>query len=87
MRAAATALRKQQPARVVVAVPVSAAETCDEFRMEVDVIICAAMPELFQAVGLWYKDFSQTSDQEVRDLLEESVRKQKANVKKESQAA
>jgi putative phosphoribosyl transferase len=87
MRAAATALRKQQPARVVVAVPVSAAETCDEFRMEVDEIICAAMPEPFQGVGLWYEDFSQTTDQEVRDLLEKSARKQKADVKKVSQAA
>jgi putative phosphoribosyl transferase len=70
MRAAAAALRKQQPARIVVAVPVSAAETCDEFRMEVDEIICAATPEPFQGVGLWYEDFSQTTDQEVRDLLE-----------------
>jgi putative phosphoribosyl transferase len=87
MRAAAKALRKQQPARVVVAVPVSAAETCDEFRMEVDEIICAAIPEPFLGVGLWYEDFSQTTDQEVRDLLEKSARKQKANVKKESQAA
>jgi putative phosphoribosyl transferase len=87
MRAAAAALRKQQPARIVVAVPVSAAETCDEFRMEVDEIICAAMPEPFQGVGLWYEDFSQTTDQEVRDLLEKSARRQRVNVKKESQAA
>ncbi len=87
MRAAATALRKQQPARIVVAVPVSAPETCDEFRMEVDEVICAAMPQPFLGVGLWYEDFSQTTDQEVRDLLEKSVRKQKANVQKESEAA
>jgi putative phosphoribosyl transferase len=87
MRAAAAALRKQQPARIVIAVPVSAAETCDEFRMEVDEIICAAMPEPFQGVGLWYEDFSQTTDQEVRDLLEKSARTQRVNVKKESQAA
>ena len=87
MRAAAAALRKQQPARIVVAVPVSAAETCDEFRMEVDEIICAATPEPFQGVGLWYDDFSQTTDQEVRDLLEKSARRQKVNMKKESQAA
>jgi putative phosphoribosyl transferase len=85
MRAAAAALREQQPARIVVAVPVSAAETCDEFRTEVDEIICAAMPEPFQGVGLWYEDFSQTTDQEVRDLLEKSA--QKVTVKKESQAA
>lgn len=87
MRAAAKALRKQQPARVVVAVPVSAPETCDEFRMEVDEIICAAMPEPFQGVGLWYEDFSQTTDQEVRDLLEKSAHMQRVNVKRGSQAA
>src|SRR5918996_526610 len=87
MRAAAAALRKQQPARIVVAVPVSAPETCDEFRMEVDEIICAAVPEPFQGVGLWYEDFSQTTDQEVRDLLDRSTRQQKVNLKKESQAA
>ena len=56
-------------------------------RISLKNVICAAMPEPFQAVELWYEDFSQTSDQEVRDLLEESVLKQKANVKKESQAA
>ena len=69
MRAAAAALRQQQPARIVVAVPVSAVQTCDEYRMGVDEIICAVTPEPFQSVGLWYKDFSQTTDEEVRDLL------------------
>src|SRR5215216_1650489 len=69
MRAAAAALRRQQPSRIVVAVPVSAVQTCDEYRMGVDEIICAVTPEPFQAVGLWYKDFSQTTDEEVRDLL------------------
>ena len=69
MRAAAAALRRQRPARIVVAVPVSAPQTCDEYRMGVDEIICAVTPEPFQAVGLWYKDFSQTTDEEVRDLL------------------
>src|SRR5215208_6985896 len=69
MRAAAAALRQQQPARIVAAVPVSAPQTCDEYRMGVDEIICAVTPEPFQAVGLWYKDFSQTTDEEVRDLL------------------
>lgn len=70
MRAAAIALRKQEPARIVVAVPVSAPQTCNEFRAEVDEIVCAATPDPFQGVGLWYNDFSQTTDQEVRDLLE-----------------
>lgn len=70
MRAAATALREKGPARIVIAVPVSAAETCDQFRSEVDEVICVVTPEPFQGVGLWYKDFSQTTDDEVRELLE-----------------
>jgi predicted phosphoribosyltransferase len=70
MRAAAAALREQGPARIVVAVPVAAPETCDEFRSEVDEVICAATPEPFYGVGKWYEDFSQTTDQEVRELLE-----------------
>lgn len=69
MRAAAAALRQQNPARIVVAVPVSAPQTCNEYRMGVDEIICAATPEPFYGVGQWYIDFSQTSDQEVSDLL------------------
>jgi len=71
MRAAAAALRKQGPERIVVAVPVSSPETCDEFRSEVDEIVCAATPEPFRGVGLWYEDFSQTTDEEVRELLEQ----------------
>ncbi len=73
MRAATTALRQQQPARIVVAVPVAVAETCDEFRHTVDDIICAMTPEPFYAVGLWYRDFSQTTDEEVRDLLRQAA--------------
>jgi len=69
MRAAAAALRRQQPARIVVAVPVSAVQTCDEYRMGVDEIVCAVTPEPFHAVGQWYEDFSQTTDEEVRELL------------------
>src|SRR2546423_8162011 len=57
MRAAAEALRALDPAKIVVAVPVAAPETCDEFRQEVDEILCAATPDPFQAVGLWYQDF------------------------------
>jgi putative phosphoribosyl transferase len=72
MRAAALALRKYKPARVVVAVPVASAETCDEFRADVDEIVCALTPSPFHAVGLWYDDFSQTSDEEVRELLRDS---------------
>jgi putative phosphoribosyl transferase len=73
MRAASTSLRLQKPRRIVVAVPVSSPETCDEFRNEVDEIVCAVTPQHFQGVGLWYKDFSQTSDEEVRGLLERAV--------------
>jgi len=70
MRAAAAALRQQNPARIIVAVPVSAPQTCDEYRMGVDEIVCAITPEPFYGVGQWYVDFSQTTDDEVRDLLE-----------------
>jgi putative phosphoribosyl transferase len=69
MRAAAEAIRQQRPARLVVAVPVAATETCDDFRSEVDEIVCAFTPEPFHAVGLWYDDFTQTTDDEVRALL------------------
>ena len=69
MRAAAAALRKQGVAKIVVAVPVGAPETCYEIKLEVDETICAFMPEFFHGVGQFYEDFSQTSDEEVRDLL------------------
>jgi putative phosphoribosyl transferase len=69
MRAAAQAVRAQDPARIVVAVPVAAAETCDELRGEVDEVVCTLTPEPFRAVGIWYDDFAQTTDEEVRDLL------------------
>jgi putative phosphoribosyl transferase len=74
MRAAAAALRRQEPAEIVVAVPVSAEETCDEFRTEVDRVICAMTPEPFRAVGMWYEDFSQTTDAEVHELLDRATR-------------
>jgi predicted phosphoribosyltransferase len=76
MRAAARSLRKQQPRRIVVAVPVSSPETCEAFRSEVDEIVCAATPEHFQGVGLWYDDFSQTTDDEVRELLKRAKQQQ-----------
>jgi putative phosphoribosyl transferase len=69
MHAAIAALRQLQPARIVVAVPTASPETCEEMRAEVDDVICAITPEPFHAVGLWYQDFSQTTDEEVRDLL------------------
>jgi predicted phosphoribosyltransferase len=70
MRAAVEAIHHEKPERVVVAVPVSSPETCEQFRDIADEIICAVTPEPFYAVGLWYEDFSQTTDEEVRDLLE-----------------
>ena len=73
MAAAATALRAQRPSWLVVAVPVSAVETCEAFRDIVDEIVCAATPEPFHAVGLWYEDFSETTDKEVRDLLAQAA--------------
>jgi len=76
MRAAAAALRKLNPARIVVAVPAAAPETCDEFRSEVDEIVCAITPDPFYAVGVWYEDFSQTTDEEVRELLQRTGRRQ-----------
>lgn len=78
MRAAAAALRTQRPARIVVAVPVASPQTCDEFRAEVDEIVCAATPQPFVAVGLWYEQFEQTSDQEVRELLDRAARRHPA---------
>ena len=69
MRAAAAAVRQQKPLRLIVAVPVAAPDTCEDFRAEVDEVICAVTPEPFRAVGLWYEDFNQTSDEEVHALL------------------
>ena len=69
MRAAVAALRAQGPQRIVVAVPVGAQSTCEELGREVDEIVCLATPEPFLAVGRFYDDFSQTTDQEVHDLL------------------
>lgn len=69
IRAAVAAVRKLGSVRVVVAVPVGAAETCEDFEGEADEAVCAREPEPFYAVGLWYEDFSQTTDEEVRDLL------------------
>jgi putative phosphoribosyl transferase len=69
MRAAVAAIRQQRPARLVAAVPLGAAETCESLRREVDELVCPAMPQPFRAVGLWYRDFPQTGDDEVRELL------------------
>ena len=70
MRAAARAVRQQDPAWTCIAVPVGAPETCEELRAEADEVVCPAQPIPFRAVGLWYRAFPQTSDEEVRHLLE-----------------
>jgi predicted phosphoribosyltransferase len=69
MRAAVEALRAQDPARIVVAVPTAAPETCEAFEDTVEEVVCAETPQPFFGVGFWYQDFSQTSDEEVRTLL------------------
>ncbi len=74
MRAAIQALRQKKPGRIVVAVPVAAAPTCEELSSLVDEMVCHATPEPFHSVGFWYDDFSQTSDEEIRDLLERAAK-------------
>jgi predicted phosphoribosyltransferase len=74
MRAAIQALRQQSPAEIVAAVPVAALAACAELSGEADEMVCAATPQPFHAVGLWYEDFSQISDDEVRELLESARR-------------
>ncbi len=69
MRAAVTAVRHQQPAQIIVAVPVGAPSTCSELSKDADQVVCLRSPEPFVAVGLWYRDFTPTSDAEVRALL------------------
>jgi len=73
MRAAVAAVRQQSPRAVVVAVPVGATSTCEEFKAEADEIVCLRTPPDFMAVGAWYEDFSQTTDEEVRQLLADSA--------------
>jgi len=70
MRAAISALRQQHPKRIIVAVPVASVASCAELKKEVEEIICEKTPEPFFSVGMWYDDFSQTSDEDVRDLLQ-----------------
>lgn len=73
MRAAVNALRKMRPARIIVAAPVAARETCESFKEDVDsTCVCVITPQPFYGVGLWYEDFSQTSDEEVCYLLRQA---------------
>jgi predicted phosphoribosyltransferase len=73
MMVAVAALREEKPSRIVVAVPVGSPDSCATIRTVADEVICSMTPEPFQAVGLWYDDFSQTSDEEVHELLELSA--------------
>jgi putative phosphoribosyl transferase len=68
------AIRQQHPAHLTVAVPVGAPDTCRQLAGEADEVVCAAMPQPFRAVGLWYEDFPQATDDEVHELLEEARR-------------
>lgn len=79
MRAAVLALKQKHPKRIVVAVPLGAPETCRQFETEVDEVICGIEPDDFGAVGSWYEDFTQTTDEEVRYLLAHAAHRQKLN--------
>lgn len=76
MRAAVMAIREQGPAHLAIAVPVGAPQTCRSLRKEADELVCPAMPDPFRAVGLWYRDFPQATDQEVHELLDQARREQ-----------
>jgi len=85
MRAAIAALRQKQPAKLIVAVPVGARITCSELEAFADEVICLETPENFSAVGLWYGDFSQITDEEVIDLLERNRKNSEArNISQEA---
>jgi predicted phosphoribosyltransferase len=74
MRAAVRALSQMKPARIVIAVPVAPPSTCNRLRFEVDELVCLQMPEPFYGVGRFYDDFSQVSDEEVKELLNSGLR-------------
>ena len=78
IKAAIAALKKQKAGRIVVAVPVAPASTIDELKTEVDEVICVSTPEFFHAISLWYDEFPQTSDEEVRELLKRAETKKQA---------
>jgi putative phosphoribosyl transferase len=85
MRVAVTAVREQRPARVVVAVPVGALQTCRELATIADDVVCAGTPERLHSVGGWYDDFSQTTDAEVRELLEAAARQSQRGPENENE--
>jgi predicted phosphoribosyltransferase len=69
MRVAIALIKKQEPKKLIVAVPVAPLSTYEDLQLEVDEIVCLQIPEIMSAIGLWYEDFSQTTDEEVRELL------------------
>lgn len=79
MRAATAALQRMQPAKILVAIPVGAAASCADLRAEVDEVVCLHVPEQFLAVGQWYRYFEQSSDNEVRKLLDAAATEQRAD--------
>jgi len=81
MRAAVEALKRLEPDKIIVAAPVAARETCESFKADVDsTCVCVMRPDPFHGVGLWYRDFSQTTDQEVCDLLKQARQPQRRQV-------
>jgi len=79
MRAAVQALKLHSPSKIVVAVPVGAEETCRLFEAEVDEVVCGETPDDFRAVGAWYQDFTQTTDEEVCRLIDEIAHEHKVH--------
>lgn len=83
MRAAVAAVREQHPKGIVIAVPTVASATCQELAAQVDELVAIIRPKAFFAVGFWYENFSQTSDEEVRDLLEQAANEQSTPLQKQ----
>ncbi len=73
MRSAIAVLKPQHPAKLIVAIPVAASQTCHQLKTEVDEVVCLMTPKPLYGIGLWYEDFSQTTDEEVHKLLAQSV--------------
>jgi len=84
MFAAVRAVRALQPARIVAAVPVASADTCEALRAEADEVVCATTHEFFFAIGLWYEDFAQTEDDEIRQLIERANAHYAANARRKA---
>jgi putative phosphoribosyl transferase len=80
MRAAVEAVKERSPLKVIVAVPLAAIDTCHDFESLVDQIICLSTPEPFHAVGIWYEDFPQASDEEVNELLDRGMKRTPTNI-------